>query len=281
MRASAPRQPASGLIAGRARRPASRRGCQACQTSSAAPATATRCCASSAPKVCPANRSTMAVPARPAAAIAARPGKPGRQRRADRADSERDGQRQVERAELVRGMHPRVMVMPEDKQRHRDRQLCYRHGDQPGPLGKPQSPPGAGGKPSAPAGRGRGQGRSRRGAPAVSRCARAAAIRGRPRSRQVSVERVGGQARVLSVDPGRDGLADLVASHAQLCAAAGKVPPAAIADRWLPYPSAMDELTPSPALPRVVTARAGGARPADPGGRVAAVRRPRRSRVRR
>ena len=181
-----------------------------CQTSSAAPARATRCRASSAPMACPPIRSMMAVVTRPPAAIAARPGQSGRQPRADRADGERDGQRQVERAELVRGVHAGVMVVAEEQHRRRDRELRQGQRDKQAAPSQPQPPPVAGD----------GDGREHPGGevmveegaaephPPGHRVRAALPVDAGGAACQVRLEHVGGQPRDLAVDLSRDGHAD-------------------------------------------------------------------------
>ena len=157
----------------------------------------------------------MAVPVSPAAAIAHGQARPADERRADGADSERDGQRQVERAELVRRMSPRVMIVPEQQQGDGDHELGNRHGGQPGPLGEP---------PPATGDRGRDGGEHLGGEVVVEEGpteARAPGHRVRlllpgaavGTELQMSIERASGQARVFAVDPGRDGRTEPIALH--------------------------------------------------------------------
>ena len=146
----------------------------------------------------------------------ARPGESGRQLRADRADGERDRQRQVERAQFVRGVHACLTVVAEEQHRRGDRELRQRQRDQQAAPGQP---------PAAP-GRGDGHGREHPGGEVVveegaaephppgHRVRAALPVDAGGAACQVRLEHVSGQPRDLAVDLSRDGHADRVAIHA-------------------------------------------------------------------
>ncbi len=76
----------------------------------------------------------MAVPASPAAAIPHGQANPADSAGRMAPTANAIGQREVERAELMRGVSPRVVVMPEDQQRHGNRELGNGQSGQSCPL---------------------------------------------------------------------------------------------------------------------------------------------------
>ena len=204
--------PSAGTIAGAAD---SVPGWTACQASSAAPASATRCCGLVRADRLPADQVDDRGRDQAARRDRARPGEPGRQPRADRADGERDRQRQVERAKLVRGVQAGLPVVAEEQHRRRDRELRQRQRGQQAAPGQPQPPAVAGG----------GHGREHPGGeivveegaaephPAGHRVRPALPVAAAGAARQMRLEHVSGQPRDLAVDLSRDGHADRVAVH--------------------------------------------------------------------